>query len=126
MGFKRILIVDDSQTARMIIKRCLEIVGYKDVMYYEAEDGDRALEFLSENPVDIVFTDLKMPNMDGEMFVRTLKNNECTKQIPVVVITSMGNPYIIEQLRSAGACSIIQKPVSPVKVKEALGAGDGY
>lgn len=125
MELKSILIVDDSQTARMIIKRCLEIAGFKDVIYFEAEDGDCALEFLSKNPVDIILTDLKMPNMDGEMFVKKLKNNEYTKQIPVIVITSMGNHFVEEQLRSAGACSILQKPISPVKLKEALGVGNG-
>lgn len=118
---RNILIVDDSKTARMIIKRCLEIAGYTDITYFEADDGTSALKSLEENSVDIIFTDLKMPNMDGKTFVQKLKSNESTKQIPVVVITSMGNAFIRDQLLTSGACSIIQKPISPIKVREALG-----
>jgi two-component system chemotaxis response regulator CheY len=115
------MIADDSETARMIIKRCLEIIGFSNIVFFEADDGRSALDFLKDHKVDIIFTDLKMPNMDGKDFVNTLKCEESTRHIPVVVITSMGNPFIEEQLRIAGACLIIQKPISPLKVREALG-----
>ncbi|MBN2442920.1 MAG: response regulator [Spirochaetales bacterium] len=121
MDWKNILIVDDSKTARMIIKRCLEIAGYTNIVFFEAEDGISALEFLKENTVDIIFTDLKMPKMDGKTFVLKLKCNEYTKQIPVIVITSMGNTFIDEQLITSGAHTVIQKPLSPLKMREALG-----
>jgi two-component system, chemotaxis family, chemotaxis protein CheY len=121
MNGKNILIVDDSKTARMIIKRCLEIVGYPDIVFFEADDGTSALDFLKSHKVDIIFTDLKMPNMDGKDFVKALKCEACTRDIPVVVITSMGNTFVEDQLRIAGARSIIQKPISPLKVREALG-----
>ena len=64
MDVKEILIVDDSATSRMIIKRCIDIAGFHDITYHEAEDGVKAMSFLDNNHVDLVLTDLKMPKME--------------------------------------------------------------
>ncbi len=121
MDYKRILIVDDSATSRMIIKRCFEIAGYPKAEYYEAEDGLKAVSFLQDNRVDLILSDLKMPKMDGSTFIKKLKMGEGTKDIPVVVISSMGNDVTEGQLHEAGVKTIIRKPLSPAKVVKALG-----
>ena len=121
MGYSQILIVDDSATSRMIIRRCFEIAGYADAEYHEAEDGLKAVSFLHENKVDLILSDLKMPKMDGNTFIRKLSMTEATKHIPVVVISSMGNDVTEEQLLKEGVIAIIRKPISPEKVVNALG-----
>lgn len=121
MVYNRILIVDDSVTSRMIIKRCFEIAGFHEAQYYEAEDGLKAVSFLEQNEVDLILSDLKMPKMDGNTFIRKLKMREETRDIPVVVISSMGNDVTEGHLFTAGVKAIIRKPLSPEKVVDALG-----
>ena len=121
MEYKNILIVDDSATARMIMRRCFEIAGFHDTQYHEAEDGLKAVSFLQENKVDLILTDLRMPKMDGSTFIKKLKMKESTKEIPVIVISSMGNDVIESQLLEAGVKAIIRKPLSPAKVVNTMG-----
>ena len=125
MNYKRILIVDDSATSRMIIRRCFEIAGFPDARYHEAEDGLKALSFLQENRVDLILSDLKMPKMDGNTFIRKIKMSEGTRDIPVVVISSMGGDITERQLHEVGVRAIITKPISPEKVVVALGGVRG-
>ena len=61
---KRIVIADDSATARMFIRRCLEIVGCGENAFIEVENGKEALDCMKKEPADIVVADLNMPVMD--------------------------------------------------------------
>jgi two-component system, chemotaxis family, chemotaxis protein CheY len=118
MAYKRVLIVDDSATSRMIIKRCFQMAGFHDVEFSEAEDGLKAISFLEENTVDLVLTDLKMPKMDGTTFIKKIRLHEGTREVPIVVISSMGNDTLEAQLKDSGVQYIIKKPLSPAKVLE--------
>lgn len=110
---KRILIVDDSATARMMIRRCLEIAGMVDAEYHEAGNGVEAIEVLDANPVDLIFTDLNMPEMDGEELLTLIRARESTALLPVVIVSSAGNEAKDMALRKAGASMILSKPISP-------------
>lgn len=121
MGTRKILIVDDSATSRMIIRRCFEIAGYRDAEYFEAEDGVTAISFLKTNKVDLVLSDLRMPKMDGNTFIKKLKMNDETKGIAIVVISSMSNDVLEAQLLQSGVQAVIRKPISPAKVAKAVG-----
>ena len=116
MKYKKILIADDSATSRMIIKRCIEMAGFFDIDYLEAEDGLQGLTILDTETVDLIITDLKMPKMDGKTFIRKLKSNDDTKDIPVVVISSLDNSVLEERLKREGGLTVIGKPLSPAKV----------
>ena len=118
MKYQKILITDDSATSRMIIKRCIEMAGFFDIDYLEAEDGLQGLTILDTEKVDLIITDLKMPKMDGKTFIRKLKSNDNTKDIPVVVISSLDNSVLEERLKREGVLSVIGKPLSPAKVLE--------
>ncbi len=124
MNYKRILIVDDSATSRMIIRKCFQIAGFYESTYYEAEDGLKALSFLTDKRVDLVLSDLKMPRMNGRTFIRKLKRKETTKAIPVVVISSMGGDITEAQLLKEGVKAVIGKPISPGKILGALGVNE--
>ena len=116
MKYQKILITDDSATSRMIIKRCIEMAGFFDIDYLEAEDGLQGLTILDTEKVDLIITDLKMPKMDGKTFIRKLKSSEDKKDIPVVVISSMDNLVLEERLKREGVMVVIGKPLSPAKV----------
>ncbi len=122
MKYNKILLIDDSATSRMIMKRCLIIAGLRDVEYYEAEDGLDALTFFEEgNIVDLIITDLNMPRMDGNNLIKKLKSNIKTKDIPVIIISSIGNEISNEELSKMGIKGVIQKPLSPIKIVNLLG-----
>lgn len=117
---KRIIVADDSQTARMFIKRCLQIVGLQDAEFIEAENGKEALTLLKESPSDLLVTDLNMPTMDGETLLKWVKGNPRLTEVPVMVVTSAGNPAKEKQLLELGAFCVLNKPVNPAVLREKL------
>ncbi|MBI5544579.1 MAG: response regulator [Deltaproteobacteria bacterium] len=117
---KKVLIADDSSMARSIIRRCLEIAGGRDWEYVEAPDGAAALEVLRQGGVDLLVTDLNMPTLDGLELVRRARSSPRLNGLPVVVVTSAGNPDVQKKLEEAGAASVLLKPVSPAKLAETL------
>lgn len=117
---KRIIIADDSATARMFIIRCLQIVGLGDAEFVEAEDGKQALEAAKEQPADLLLTDLNMPVMDGQTLVKWIKASPKLCDMPIIVITSAGNPAKEAQLLELGAHRVISKPISPPVMMDAL------
>ncbi|MCK4623119.1 MAG: response regulator [Desulfuromonadales bacterium] len=117
---KRIIIADDSATARMFIKRCLQIIGLGDAEIVEAEHGKEALAAAKEQCPDILLTDLNMPVMDGETLLKWVKASPKLCELPVIIITSAGNPAKEAQLLELGARQVINKPVSPPVMMNAL------
>ena len=111
---KKIIIVDDSRTSRMFVQRCFEIAGWRDADFSEAVDGQEALTLVRESEnVDLLVTDLNMPNMTGEELLDAVKGDVGLAGIPVLVITSAGNPAKEAELMTKGALAIINKPISP-------------
>ncbi|MBN2711840.1 MAG: response regulator [Planctomycetes bacterium] len=117
---RKIMIVDDSATARMFTRRCLEITGCNESEFVEAVNGRDALEKLRESAVDLVVSDVTMPEMDGRELVMRIVASPKLNSIPVVVITSAGNPALEEELKSMGVLAVIAKPISPPLLEEAL------
>ena len=117
---KRVLIVDDSSTARSIIRRTLEISGFEELEIGEASNGEEALQVLKENKYDLVFTDLNMPHMDGEQLLKRIKSSPKLNDIPVVVISSMTNESKENKLLSEHAAKIFPKPISLPDIQDFL------
>src|SRR5579872_4580350 len=84
----RILVVDDSTAMRSFIKRVLVMSGIETEVVLEAGDGLEALDVLQREWVDVILTDINMPRMNGEEFVRKLAESGLTDSIPVVVIST--------------------------------------
>lgn len=117
---ERILIVDDSLTARLMIRRCLEIAGFDSTRFREAAHGREALALLREEPSDLVLTDLNMPEMDGKTLLAHLKASPRLNAIPVIVISSITNEIEEDALRARGVAAVIRKPMSPMVIMEAI------
>ena len=117
---ENIIIADDSSTARMIIKRCLEIAGVADANFLEAGNGEEALRLAKEQPVDLIVTDLNMPVMDGRSLIRYVKASPKLTDLPILVISSAGNEAVRDELLKQGAFAVVDKPVTPAVVAAAL------
>jgi CheY-like chemotaxis protein len=115
---RKILIVDDSSTSRMITRRCFEMASATPMTFLEAPDGAAALSMLQEQTVDMIVTDLNMPKMDGVTFVWKIKLNRHLEHTPIIVLSSVKNERTENALKGLGVTSYIQKPVSPAKVAE--------
>ncbi len=119
---KNILIVDDSRMARVIARRCLEILIPSDCLFHEAENGEEALFLIRRTPFDLVLTDLNMPVMDGEALLKWIKGSPKTHDIPVAVISSIGNPEKEQKIKGLGALAVVAKPLSPEVLRESIGS----
>ena len=102
-----VLIVDDSLTVRKITSRLLEREGYR---VFTAKDGSDALDQLQETLPDVILSDIEMPRMDGFDFVRNLRADERTQDIPVVMITSRLADKHREYAAKLGANEYLGKP----------------
>ncbi len=113
-----ILVVDDSAAIRKILQRVLRQAGIRVRSALEASDGLEALALLKRRRVNIIFTDLNMPKMDGFRFLTALKSAEQWHQIPVLVVTTEGSEAMVGEAIRLGAAGYIQKPFTPEQVKE--------
>ena len=117
---KNVFLVDDSSTMRKIIGRSLRQAGIDFDNIFEAADGLEALAVLEKEQVDIVLSDINMPNMDGIAFLREKANRAGIKDIPVLMISTETGDDIIGEAKSLGALGAIKKPFTPDKVNEVL------
>jgi len=114
---KRALVVDDSKSARLVLRRMLEKHG---ILVDTVESAADALEFLTSNRPDVIFMDHMMPGMDGFEAVRAIKDNPRTATIPVMMYTSKGGDLYLGQARALGAVGVLPKTVAPAELYESL------
>ena len=115
-----ILIVDDSATMRKIILRTIRQSGYAVDDVLEAGNGKEALEVVKNNKVDLILTDINMPEMDGLELIETLRASPETQNMPILVISTEGAEDIIEKAKILGVKGFVRKPFTPEKIGEAL------
>jgi two-component system chemotaxis response regulator CheY len=128
MSDKRtILVVDDIPLMRTILGKYVKGIGLKvlteelgvsglDIL--EAPNGAAALQLLKEQPIDLVFLDLMMPEMDGLAFLRQKGADPGIRGIPVIVCSALGEKDTVEKARELGAAGYIVKPFTLKAVEE--------
>lgn len=116
----RILIVDDSPAMRAFIRRVVKLSGIEVEHYFEAGDGVEALAQLTANRVDAVLTDINMPVMNGEEFVRKMRTEEAYQSTPVIVISTDATSNRIHTMQALGAVGYLQKPFGPEQLRNEL------
>ena len=108
---KTILVVDDSETVRQVLQLTLSNAGF-DVV--EAVDGVDAMEKLTATPdVDMVITDLNMPNIDGLELIKKIRSVGNYRFTPIVMLTTESSEEKKQAGRDAGASGWIVKPFKP-------------
>jgi two-component system cell cycle response regulator DivK len=118
---KRILVVEDTEDNRQIMRDLFTNVGYELIEAVTGEEGVRMAE--AERP-DLILMDIQLPVMDGYEATRRIKANPALKHIPIIAVTSYALSGDEEKTRAAGCDAYVSKPFSPrqllAKVREHL------
>ena len=119
---KKIMIVDDSVTVRQVLQLTLDSAGFEVV---EAVDGQDALDKLEGARIDMMITDLNMPNMDGITLVKELRTLPNYKFTPILLLTTESATDKKMEGKKAGATGWLVKPFNPdqliATIKKVLG-----
>ena len=115
-----VMIVDDSSVMRKIVERSLR-QAYKDPIdqVLEAGDGGEAIDKLQSASVNVIFSDINMPNVNGIEFLKRLKDSP-QAGAPVIMITTEGGEQTVLEAIQLGAKGFIRKPFTPVQMEAAL------
>ncbi len=111
---KTILIAEDSAAVRKFITLALKIKGYKVI---PAVDGMDALEKLPTEHIDMLVTDLNMPNIDGLKLIKTIRESAEYKDLPIIILSSLSKDEDINAGLSAGANSYLIKPFNTKRIQ---------
>lgn len=114
---KTVLTVDDSKTMRDMVGFTLRGAGFQVI---EAEDGAKALSLLGNARVDLVITDINMPNMDGVTLVKHLRGMTNFRSTPILILTTEGGEEKKAEGRAAGATGWIVKPFAPDRLLQVV------
>jgi two-component system, cell cycle response regulator DivK len=118
---KCILVVEDQEDNRQILRDLLTNAGYK---IAEAGDGEEALRAIAAKRPDLILMDIQLPKMDGYEATRRIKTNPATKDIPIIVVTSYALSGDEDKALAAGGDDYVTKPYSPkallAKIREYL------
>lgn len=115
-----VLIVDDSASMRKIIRKTLSLSGFQVGTCVEAANGKEALEMLPQHPVDLVLSDINMPEMNGVEFLWQLRQDARWKRLPVVMITTETSEAIVKEAIELGARGYLRKPFRPEQIRSCL------
>ncbi len=112
---KKILIAEDSQTMRSLIASTISVMG--DYELIEAANGFEALRILPREKVDLVITDINMPDINGLELISFIKNNPNYKDTPLFIISTEGSDKDREKGLSLGADAYLVKPFNPEELQ---------
>lgn len=115
------LIVDDSAITRALIARTFRLCGLDVEKTFEASDGREALGIARREKVNLILTDLNMPEMGGAALAQEILSDPATRHIPVVVVSADPNPSRAKDLADLGVRGFIRKPFTPEALRDTLG-----
>jgi CheY-like chemotaxis protein len=118
----KVLVVDDTNTLRSLVQIYLLAHGWE---FVEAQDGAEGLEKVRAVRPDVVISDVKMPVMDGFELCAAIRSDPSLRDIPVVLLTMLGDEASRERGRLVGANAFLTKPISPDKLRDAVRAAVG-
>jgi two-component system cell cycle response regulator DivK len=107
---KRVLVVEDTEDNRKIIRDLLTSAGYETI---EAVTGEEGVAMAAEHRPDLILMDVQLPVLDGYEATRRIKANPALRHIPVIAVTSYALSGDEEKTRAAGCDAYVAKPFSP-------------
>jgi len=114
---KKILVIDDEQTIRLLLTNVLTKWDYDVVA---TVDGEEALKWLQTNLPDLIICDIQMPKMDGYGFLDNLRNGGYTKHTPVIMLSGVESSKKRIECYQAGAQDFLSKPFNPEELRELI------
>jgi len=113
----KILAVDDAHVMRELIKAVLEDAGHQ---VETADDGTTAMDFARTKSVDLVITDINMPQMSGISLVSKLRRMSTYADTPILMLTTESADYKKKKAKTMGADGWIQKPIDQARLLKAV------
>lgn len=110
---RTVLIVDDSAYVRRMIRFALAPFQFELI---DAHDGVEAIRQLENNSIDLLITDLKMPNMDGFELIQEVRSRVENKLMPIIMLTGESDDKCRERAREVGVSAYIVKPFVPEQI----------
>ena len=107
---KRILVVEDQEDNRIILRDLLSDAGYEVI---EVDDGEKALSAAAAHHPDVILMDIQLPLLDGYEATRRIKADPALRRIPIIVVTSYALSDDETKARAAGCDAYVAKPFSP-------------
>ena len=114
--YSTILVVDDSATSRMIIKKCFQMAGLEESSFLEAEDGLKAAAMLQDQKVDLILTDLKMPGINGLTLASVARSLHPT--IGVILMTAYGSREVEAEAEQLMIDGYLTKPFQMERLRD--------
>jgi two-component system chemotaxis response regulator CheY len=114
---KTILVVDDHATIRQMVRYALQLQNHRVI---EAVDGEDALDVLSDQSVDLLVTDWKMPRLNGIELIRAVRDKSEMKDLPVIVISCEADRNAQSEARKLGALLWLKKPFRMVEIQSVI------
>ena len=112
-----ILVVDDSETMRVVIKRTIGMTGIETGEMLEAGNGKEALELLSDAWVDVVISDINMLEMGGIELLMAMKEDDVLQNIPVIFISTEASSARMDEAKRLGVAAYVKKPFMPETIR---------
>ncbi len=116
-GVQTVLVIEDEIDIQNFISRVLEFEGYCTL---KAGDGKTGLKIISNNAVDLIILDMRLPNIDGWSVLRTIKRNKEHARIPVIVLTAVAEADQRRRALRMGANQYLTKPLSALILSKAI------
>lgn len=115
-----ILVADDSETMRAVIKRTVGMSGVPVGEFHEAANGKEALAILTQNWIDVILSDINMPEMGGMELLRKVSEDGDLSKIPLIFISTEASEARQEEARKLGVAGYVKKPFQPETIKAVL------
>jgi len=113
---KKILVTEDSSTMRALIASTIEAMG--DFVVIEAANGFEALRMLPREKVDLIITDINMPDINGLELISYVRNNPNYQDVPLIIISTEGSEKDREKGLTLGANEYLVKPFDPQQLMQ--------
>lgn len=118
MARKKVLVVDDSATVRQQVAQVLTKVGFE---VLEAADGQIGVDMINgDGSIGVVICDVNMPRVNGIELVIKVKSEQKNAELPILMLTTDGQPSLIKKAKEAGARGWMVKPFNPVQLVAAV------
>jgi two-component system, chemotaxis family, chemotaxis protein CheY len=116
----KILIVDDQQSMRLLIRGGLQQLGFK--QFEEASDGEAALRSLVTSPVNLIISDFNMPKLDGLGLLRAVRVYPATAKTAFIMLTGRGDKELVTRAVQFGVNNFLVKPFTVATLQEKIEA----
>ncbi|WP_037028419.1 HD domain-containing phosphohydrolase [Psychromonas aquimarina] len=113
---RQVVIVDDQSTGRMILGKIIQQIA-DDIKVVDFDDPEKALQWLKDNPADLIVTDYKMPGLNGIEFIKEVRRTRTGEYIPIMMITVVSEKAVRYEALEAGATAFLTRPIDQIECR---------